>query len=227
MNIPLEFNYVEHDGKLLKVGVFTYCCGINLFYTLYQKKVFNHFKIIVNQINQPFGHHGTFMTRICREVDADYYVFFDVDAIPLRSDFLKIAIERIYGEIAVVGIEQKNNYPDENSEIYAGPPCFAISKDTYKWLGEPSYEIIWDPRIQNRALADTGQNLCTMLKEKGGKVKLFKFDRCLVPHVNGYEVVGSKGFGSYFEDLVFHNWESRIDNHIHLFINVCKEILGE
>ena len=142
----MDYNYIEKDGKKLKIGIYTaYFKSLDPRFISYQKKVFDKFGVKINQIlvepnmlNRGFNSHGTLLTELSRNEDVDYFIFFDADVIPLKSNFLELIINRIYGKKVILGIEQHSNRLP-NTIPYAGPACFAISKETYNLLGQPAF----------------------------------------------------------------------------------------
>lgn len=221
----MKYNYLVRDGKELKIGVYTaYFASLDPRFISYQKKVFDKFNVEINQIlvepnllNRGFNSHGTLLTELSRNEDVDYLVFFDADAIPLKSNFLDIMIDRIHGKKAIIGIEQRTNHV-KDSIPYAGPACFAISKDTYNALGQPAYN--------ETSRSDVAEELTHISREKGFEVNVFKFSKCEVPL---WEFGDGRKFGtaSTYEDLMFHNFESRNSEKVEYFIGKCKEVLGE
>jgi hypothetical protein len=222
----MKYNYIIRDGKELKIGIYTaYFSSLDPRFISYQKKVFNKFDIKINQIlvepnlfNKGFNSHGTLLTELSKNEDVDYLIFFDADAIPLKSNFIDIILDRIHGKHAIIGIEQHSNrLPD--TVPYAGPACFAISKETYNKLGQPAYN--------ETTRSDVAEELSYVSREKNVEINFFKFLNCEVPcwplKSNIYF-----GIASTYEDLIFHNFESRNNSeHTNRFVKKCKEILNE
>lgn len=222
----MKYNYIDRDGKKLKVGIYvTYFASLDSRFISYQKKIFDKFGVEVNQIlvepnmlNRGFNSHGTLLTELSRNEDVDYFIFFDADAIPLKENFLDLIINRIYGKNVILGIEQHSNrLPD--TIPYAGPACFAISKETYNLLGQPAYN--------ETKRSDVAEELSYISREKGIEVDLFAFKECKIPTWPLKDNI-KFGIASIYEDLIFHNFESRNNSeHTIHFVNKCKEILGE
>jgi hypothetical protein len=221
----MKYNYITKDGKKLKIGIYVaYFANLDSRFISYQKKIFDKFGMEINQIlvepnllNRGFNSHGTLLTELSRNEDVDYLVFFDADAIPLKSNFIDVILDRIHGKHAIIGIEQRTNHV-KDSIPYAGPACFAISKETYNELGQPSYN--------ETSRSDVAEELTHICREKGIEINMFKFTKCEIPL---WEFGDGRKFGtaSTYEDLVFHNFESRNKEKIEYFINKCKEVLEE
>jgi len=222
----MNYNYLIRDGKELKIGIYAaYFDSLDPRFILYQKKVFDKFNIKINQIlvepnlfNKGFNSHGTLLTELSKTEDVDYLVFFDADAIPLKSNFLDIILDRIHGKNAIIGIEQHSNRLSDTIP-YAGPACFAISKETYNKLGQPAYN--------ETTRSDVAEELSYISREKNVEINLFKFLNCEVPY---WPLKNDVYFGiaSTYEDLIFHNFESRNNSeHTNRFVKKCKEVLDE
>jgi hypothetical protein len=168
----MEYNYLEKEGKRLKIGVYSLMwTNANTDFFTYQKKVFDFCNIKINQLveNVP---HGLWLTNLAKQENVDFMIFFDMDAIPLQKDFLKIVIDRVYNKTKILGIEQRTNHIP-NSVPYAGPACFVISKDTYEKLGEPSF--------LETSRSDVAEELSHICREKQIPIDVFKFNNCLHP----------------------------------------------
>ena len=222
----MDYNYIEKDGKKLKIGIYTaYFKSLDPRFISYQKKVFDKFGVKINQIlvepnmlNRGFNSHGTLLTELSRNEDVDYFIFFDADAIPLKSNFLELIINRIYGKKVILGIEQHSNRLP-NTIPYAGPACFAISKETYNLLGQPAFN--------ETKRSDVAEELSYISREKGIEIDLFAFEECKIPVWPLKDNI-KFGIASTYEGLIFHNFESRNNSeHTIHFVNKCKEVLGE
>lgn len=222
----MKYNYITRNGKELKIGIYTtYFASLDPRFISYQKKVFDKFGVEVNQIlvepnllNRGFNSHGTLLTELSRNEDVDYLIFFDADAIPLKSNFIEVILDRIYGKHSIIGIEQHSNRLP-NTIPYAGPACFAISKDTYNLLGQPAYN--------ETTRSDVAEELSYISRDKGVEINFFEFSSCEVPC---WPLKNDIYFGiaSTYEDLIFHNFESRNNSeHTNRFVKKCKEVLDK
>ena len=95
-----KYNFLTIEGEELKVGVYSPYFEICLpQYMEYQLKVFEKLNVNLNQClhtktcpQTNMVRHGEFLNEISRSEEVDYLVFFDVDAIPLKENFLEILI---------------------------------------------------------------------------------------------------------------------------------------
>ena len=243
------YNHIKINEEKLKVGVYCPAFYCDPLYIEYNKKVFNHFGINVNYVTSG-SRHGEILNTLSREENVDYLCFVDVDAIPLSPNVLETLIGRIYNKNAIIGIEQtSNNHRHEadklialshaiergeniskhispanndknltnHEETYAGPAFFLIAKETYKTLGEPSYLETYR--------SDCGEELSYVAREKGFEVKYIHFSHCVQPKWHLKENI-KFGIGSSYEDLVYHNFQSRASTSLDMFIEKCKEVLN-
>jgi hypothetical protein len=180
----------------------------------YQKKVFDYFKIPINQFIGDVR-HPEFMDNIIKNIDVDYFIFFDIDCIPLTSNVVEFLIDSI-GEETMIGIEQQCNSKTNLEHIYAGPACFAISKKFYAEIGQPSFN--------ETERSDVGEEL-TFACEKLGKP--FKVIEKTNSEDEIWSLKGGRFFGhgtTYGDNIVYHQFEIR--NYDGNFIKKCKEILN-
>jgi hypothetical protein len=215
----VKYNYINKNGELLKVGVYSvYFPNNDLRYRDLQKSIFDKFNVEINQIKwegpMDYDGHPNFMNEISNNEDVDYLVFFDIDAFPMKPDFLQIILDRVYGKETMLGIEQKTSHL--NNDIYAGPACFCISKKFYNTLGNPKYNAT--------GRSDVAEELSHICREKNYNISYLKFDKC---EIDRWELKPGIMFGngSTYEDLIFHNFHSASGGNIEIYIKNANKIL--
>jgi hypothetical protein len=215
----MKYNYINKNGESLKVGVYSvYFPNNDLRYRDLQKLIFDKFNIEINQIKwegpMDYDGHPNFMNEISNNEDVDYLVFFDIDAFPIKSNFLQIILDRVYDKEIILGIEQKTSHLNNNT--YAGPACFCISKKFYNKLGSPKYNAT--------SRSDVAEELSHICREKNYNISYLKFDRC---EIERWELRPGVMFGngSVYEDLIFHNFHSASGGNIEIFINNANKVL--
>jgi len=102
----------------------------------YQKKVFNKFNILLNQFDDDIR-HPEFMDYIMNNINADIFIFFDIDCILLRKNIINEILLEV-NDNSIFGLAQCDNSNDLN-HIYAAPSCFGITKNLYNNLSNPSF----------------------------------------------------------------------------------------
>jgi hypothetical protein len=215
----VKYNYITKNGETIKIGIYSvYFPNNDLRYRDLQKKIFEGFKVDINQIlwegPMDYDGHPNFMNDISNNEDVDYLLFFDIDAFPTKSNFLDIIIDRVYSKNTILGIEQKTSHL--NNDIYAGPACFCISKSFYDLLGRPKYNAT--------GRGDVGEELSHICREKNYQISYLKFDRC---EIERWELKPGVMFGngSVYEDLIFHNFHSASGGNIDIYIKNANKVL--
>jgi glycosyltransferase involved in cell wall biosynthesis len=215
----MKYNYINKNNETLKIGIYSvYFPNNDLRYRNLQKLIFNKFNVEINQIEwggpMDYDGHPNFMNEISNNENVDYLVFFDIDAFPLKPNFLNIIIDRIYGKNTILGIEQKTSHL--NNEIYAGSGFFCISKEFYNLLGNPKYNA--------NGRSDVVEELSHICREKNYEISFLKFDKC---EIERWELKPGIMFGngSIYEDLIFHNFHSASGGNIEIFINNANKVL--
>jgi hypothetical protein len=213
------YNFIKINNTFLKVGIYSvYFPNNDPRYREIQQKIFNHYNYYINQIewagDLSYDSHPNFMNWICETEDVDYFIFFDIDAFPIRKEAIMILLNRIYGKDAILGIEQRAGHISDH--IYAGPACFLISKEFYKKLGNPKFNA--------NHRGDVGQELTHLCQEKNYEVMFIKFKSCEIERWDLKDDV-MFGTGSVYEDLVFHNFNSSDASTIDVLINYANKLL--
>jgi len=219
----MVYNYIDWDNKVLKIGIYSmHYSSVKREFVDYQKKVFEKFNININQIewpNEGYPGHSNFLNFIARTEDVDYFIFFDIDSIPLRKDFIHKILERIYNKNAILGPEQITSHISEDitKGPFAAPSCFCISKEFYNILGEPSFEAT--PR------GDVAQELTHLCRENGYSVEFIKFksSKEKLWTLREGEMYGP---GTTYEDLVYHNFGSLSGVNSSYFVEKAEEIIN-
>jgi hypothetical protein len=213
---PYEYNIV--DG--FKVGIYApYMFNIDQSVIDAQKRVFDLFNIKINQIFWE-KQHADFMNHLTRTENVDFFIFFDIDSIPLRPDFLEYVI-RETGKDKIMGVEQVSAHvPGYEFEPFAAPACFIISRDLYHKMGMPPFDVTYR--------GDDTQELTYIANETGIPVRFIRFTHCEELHYHWKFKDGRQyGFGNTYEDLVFHNFESRFNEKLKYFFDKCEEVIAK
>lgn len=186
----------------------------------YQRQVFDLFNIDLIQEHTNLN-HSDYLDSKMFDMNFDTIVFFDIDCIPLKPGIIEYISEQLSDNNSIIGVEQANQTIGSDF-IFAGAPCFGVTKDVFLKLDKPSF------RYTNRG--DTGAEFTHMSKDKGVNVKLFNIKTSL----NKKWKCGEKRFGNgtIYDDLLYHQFEVRtysddIGHKIneYQFIIKCKEIL--
>lgn len=186
----------------------------------HQKDVFNLFGMDLIQEYTELN-HPDFLDEKIRNSDYDIIIFFDIDCIPLKPNFYEYVIENLSDNNSIIGVEQCSLSRNKDL-IYAGAPCFAITKEVYEKLDKPSF------KLTHRA--DTAGEISLIAKEKGVNVKFFNIKTAL----NQKWKCGDKYFGNgtIYDDWLYHQFEvgrySKTPEYKILeyqFVKKCKEVI--
>lgn len=209
-----EIEFVYLNNKKVFIGSYGFA-NLEPEISSYQEKVFKKYHTPINQYVGDVR-HPEFMDKIIREIESDYYVFFDIDCIPLKENVIQHLIDSI-GEETMIGIEQQCNSKGVIDHIYAGPACFAISSKFYNEISQPSFNETYR--------GDVGEELTYVCEALGKEFKVlpkFSSDDEI------WSLKGGRFFGhgtTYGDGLVYHQFEIR--NYSGDFIKKCKKILNE
>jgi hypothetical protein len=138
----------------------------------WHQKVFDYFNLPINYIYIPFEIGYPYGRAIDDYVNSlldhvDYFVFMDVDAIPLKNDSIKTIINFIKNKETIWGLSQQSTHILKNgipNHPYAGFSSCAFSKDLYIKLGKPTFSET--PR------GDIGEELTWRCEELGYNICL-------------------------------------------------------
>lgn len=213
-----------------------------------QQEVFRHFNLPHNYIyvdfhlGYPYGH--AINTYLAQTLDfVDYWIFLDVDAVPLRKDSINQIINFLKNKESVWGISQQSTHiiKDNNSPIYpyAGFSFCAFSKEIYLKCGKPTFS--------ETSLGDIGEQISREIKSRGFTLCLSypkEFNELTDKEMqdtgnqrHGWVDNGHKlGLGTIFGDnLCLHMFHTdchkgtnnlRIPRAAELFIMKCKKAIN-
>jgi hypothetical protein len=174
--------------------------------------------IPLNQILDNDISHGDFMTRTLRTMDAKYFIFFDIDSIPLSPKAITNLLEDIKDKNTIAGAAQTGNQFNEGKNTYVGPFFMGISKDVYLKLDQP------DLNASKKNEVDVAGILSKNAPTKGIKLKYWypsnveEIKWPLYPQ-------GNFGIGTTYENLAYHLFESRYSANTVRFIRKAKNTI--
>lgn len=201
----------------------------------YHNKVFNFYQTPMNYIQWPFhlcGHGDAIQNLINQtlHLNIDYYFFCDSDAIPTRKDFIDVIYSKVCDKKTIFGPAWTSNHKSPN-HIHAAACFLMFSRQLYLELGKPEMRDII-PR------SDTVEEMSWLAAEKGYTISLV-YPNSFYPLTKDemqssgcpeFWLLGNKfqyGLGTQYSDLLFHTWLAGIKRSSDIFIDKCKEIIGE
>lgn len=232
---------VKMEIKLIEINNEKICLMIptganrNQEVLLWNAKVFEYFKIPVNyiQFQFPYISHGqalnAFIVSTLNVVD--YYIFMEMDSIPLRKDIINIIYDKIKDKRTIFGTAQTANHKDKN-HIYAAPNFLCFSKELFLSLDCPTLD-------DNLVHSDTAQNLTRIAEQKGYNICLIYPTKHFNTTKEEQEISGNPeywnlgnndklqfGLGTTYGDLIYHSFMGSLPRSQELFIKQCELILG-
>lgn len=203
----------------MKISINTLCWdNVNPIILDMQKKVMNRFEIPIEYTLNNI-HHGAWIDQILNTKDADVYVFFDSDCIPLSREAFDESLNYCINGY-LVGNVQVTNCIKAKHDFFCGPSFFMISRSYYERIGKPS-------AVNNRR-SDVAQELTRSAVDLELRLKM-NFPKTFqgVPQggiwrLSGY---GYYGVGTVYDDKYYHLWQSRFKQNIELFQDTCECVL--
>jgi hypothetical protein len=184
-----------------------------------QEKIFKHFNLSLNVYFDSNLTHAKFMDFCLKNIDSDIFIFFDLDCVPLDERIYINIVDELLNDECIIGIEQTANHLDSNF-IYAGPACFAITKDLYNKLGGISFDGT------NRS--DVAQEYTYLCYEKNITVKFIKLISC---KNNKWKLGIDRFFGNgclyeFKDSKIYHQFQTNIEEQKIDFKQECKKIIS-
>lgn len=202
------------------------------------KKVFEAYNIPNNYIYLPFETgfpYGEGINQVVRQLinQIDYFIFFDIDAIPLKKDGINKIIDKIKDKNTIWGISQQSNHIKKYDTIqhpYAGFSSIGFSSELYKKLGQPTFSETFR--------GDIGEELTWKCEELG-------FNVCLSYPTSFYELTEQEiqltgnskfwnlnnnikfGLGTIFGHEYYHSFMASVPRSKSIFIEKALNIIDE
>jgi hypothetical protein len=187
----------------------------------YQKKVFDKLNIKIEQIYVTnWVSHGQSIDDYLKLIDDEneVIVLFDIDCIPLNSTYISECVKWAQENIGILGNSQTGQglKPPHNEFVYVGPSYMVFSIKTYNMLGRPSFN-------ENKR-SDCGGELTRLCIDKNFKVNFLMPTDVKIKTFLLYNKIWY-GYGTTYENSIFHSFESRFKKKDKIFIDKCEEIL--
>jgi hypothetical protein len=205
-----------------------------------QKRVFDFFDLDIEQIEWNIFEHthtGAIENYLIKNENYDFISLFDVDCIPITSNWKSKTIKILEDENTVYGNAQASNvFRDINP--HPSPPFIngGVFNISYKVWRESNYKQIGVHKYVNpdgHLIESDGYEALTRELEKQGRNVVLAYpifstgdNTWIYGGEYGYPKFGY-GNGVTYESDTFHNFQIRLaDKRVH-FLKKCKSILGE
>ncbi len=217
-----------------------YYKGLNPEVRFYQKKVFEHFNLEIEQIEvEPvgFGDSLTLPKILNSRTDWEFATIFDIDCIPLTADVFKNYFSLEEYKNTLYGNAQASNVfvGEIKSPPYVSPHFMTLSRelwdDMYTKLGPALFIPVPYPNPDGVVTqADRGERLTRETEKLGYKLKIEYPTEVKIPKWSYGGEFGMEpftfGVGTTYGNLTYHNYEIRIEGYQELFIEKCNSILN-
>lgn len=201
----------------MNVGLYSYAINsLNPDVIFYQKKVFDKFNLSLTQLVSE-NNHAFGLSQIIKQSKEDYLIIFDIDCIPLSFDFFDLILKDIQDNNTLAGAIGCANHKNPN-KLYIHPCFMSFNKQLYFECGSPCLEEYEDGDV-----AQKFTDVC-LLKNK---------------NVKYWEITDSKdkiwelkpmnmkfGHGTIFRNLIYHQYQIRMQSQQKCFIDKCIQILN-
>lgn len=200
-----------------------------------QQSVFSNLNIPINYVynnfNQfDFGQALDFFTDATKD-NVDYWIHFDIDAIPLNKNVLSEIYDKIKDKKTLWGCASQSNHIFVNGSkqhAYCNSSTFGLSTNLYKKIGSPSF------RHTNRG--DIAEELTWKCQELGYTISLVypaSFDGVTDEEAATFQIGkysdldnGFKfGMGTLYSDIIYHATMQIVPRSTDLFIAKCNEVI--
>ena len=184
-----------------------------------QKKIFNKFGLEINQIFvKNWKNHGESVDEYLKLKNdpKEIVVLFDIDCIPLNNTIVPNAVKWCSQNVGIFSVAQKA-VKLKLPIIHAAPSFMVFSIETFNILGRPSFTT--------NIRSDCGAEMTHNARQKGVEIRMLYPTYIDSPHsyLDGYIQFG---YGTNYENKIFHSFESRHKKKDNFFIKKCNEILG-
>jgi hypothetical protein len=183
-----------------------------------QKQVFQKYGYDIDQIRvTDWVSHGKAVNDYISNIqdENEIIVLFDVDSIPLNNTIIHKAVDWCKNNVGIYSMAQRAP-KIKNAIVHAAPAFMVFSIKTYNLLGKPNFETNYR--------SDCGAEMTHSAKEKGIEVKMLYPSHVETPHTI-LEGDIYFGYGTTYNNDIYHAFESRFKQRDGYFINKCKTIL--
>jgi hypothetical protein len=161
--------------------------------------------------------HGKVIDRYLRECNQDweYLLLLDIDCIPLNKEIVPKAIDWAKNNNGIFSVAQKASHIKGSIE-YASPAFLTISQKTYNFLGRPTFSTT--------ERSDCAAELSYHAKDKGVELNLL-YPSSVEVELWDLDNGRKFGFGTTYDNQVYHAFESRLHKTTDSFVKKCNEVI--
>jgi len=202
----------------------------------WQQRVFEHLNIPINYVYNNFNQFDfgqaldSFTNATVNHVD--YWIHFDIDAIPLNGNVIKEIYDKIKDKKTIWGCASQSNHIIVNGSkqhAYCNSSTFGLSTKLYKSIRSPSF------RHTNRG--DVAEELTWKCQELGYTISLVypaSFDGVTDEEASFYQIGKYSdldngfrfGMGTLYSDMIYHATMQIVPRSTELFIEKCNNVIN-
>jgi hypothetical protein len=190
--------------------------NISPFFPYYQSKIFELLGYKINQVCNDYISHGDFLNSTLLNQNAEYFIFFDIDCIPLRKEALEIILSEINDKNSIAGAAQSAIHINGGLNLYIGPFFLGLSKTVYKKLNKPDFN--------GNSQFDVAGRLTYFAKKNHVNIKYW-FPTNVEEELWPLYQHGFFGIGTTYEDKIYHLFRSSGGENIGRYIKKAKFVI--
>lgn len=208
------------------VGIYSFCTDNLVPYKTFQKMVFDKLNIPIYQLpkyiseyNDPKHQAGTFKP-IIESTDHDFYIFFDIDCIPLNVYFYEKIVNKIKDGNTLAGAIQTANHLPNPINSYVSQAFMGISREVFYKIGCPNGISDFNH--------DEFQSYTELCIKNEINIEYWMPTKVEIPMWKLYKNsihIGEFGIGTTYENMIYHNFASRDGSYFDYFVDKCKEVI--
>ena len=192
----------------------------------YHKAIMKKFNININYTNKNLD-HGLWMDQIINNSSSEVIAFIDVDCVITNPVIVQKCNKFALEKKTIVGIAQVSNLIFPATHIHIGAGFFFINRETWEKIGKPSFDK-FRLNLFNffKKKYDYAEGVCYKFEEAGVKCKAFYPSYFQVKKwpLHNY---GNYGIGTYYNEGIYHLYESRYNKNKSFFKKKCEQILED
>ncbi|HTI03664.1 MAG TPA: glycosyltransferase family 2 protein [Acidisoma sp.] len=169
-----------------------------------------------HQIKTSQSHYEA-LDNYMQECDDGVFIFIDIDCVPLHSSALSEMASLALQE-QLVGCVQRASHIENDSHLYAGPFCLALTKQLWQKLGSPSFV--------HTNLGDVGEQLTYVCEAIGVPVVFIWPSRVEDAR---WPLTDATWFGlnTEYGEAFFHAFSIREEGNRQKFLEYCRRLSSE
>jgi GTPase SAR1 family protein len=198
--------------------------NISPFFPYYQYKIFELLGYKINQVCNDYISHGDFLNDTLLNKNAEYFIFFDIDCIPLHKEAIEIILSQINDKNSIAGAAQSAVHINSGSNLYIGPFFLGLSKTVYNKLNKPDLNGDYNGDFIGINQFDVAGRLTYVAQKNNVNLKYW-FPTNVEEEMWPLYQHGTFGIGTTYEDKIYHLFRSSGGENIARYIKKAKFVI--